>query len=98
MDVTLKSPVVAMFQVGGYFIARLDALDILRPWGDVALLTFDLDAKSGSPKDAWHHIRADGSCRTCNEWHGWLMDLAIEAGWECPALDAAVTARSGADR
>jgi hypothetical protein len=45
----------------------------------------------------FHWVRADGTCCSCPEWHGWILDLAQIAGWQCPALDAAVTARSGAD-
>lgn len=40
-----------------------------------------------------HPIYPDGLCSSCNEHHGWLLDAALDAGWQCPALEAAVAER-----
>jgi hypothetical protein len=40
--------------------------------------------------DAEGWERRDGP----DAWYGWVLDLALTAGWQCPALEAAVQTRS----
>jgi hypothetical protein len=95
LRVVLDMPHLARVYCSGRLIARLTGIDTPSHGAVVYLSLYD--PESGYTTGVGRWMRPDGSCLGCDEWHGWLLDAAIEAGWTCAALEAALTARSGAD-